>query len=60
MGKLGHQVFIDYSIIRTEMNNFFAGWIKQMTVLSIEQIKQDEASQIYQNEMTMLLPENKQ
>ena len=56
MAKLGHEVYIDYSAIRTEMNNFFAGWIKMMQVLSIEQAKQDEASSICKREMVMLIP----
>ena len=46
MAKLGHEVYIDYAAIRTEMNNFFAGWIKMMQVLSIGQEQQDEASNI--------------
>ena len=56
MAKLGHEVYIDYAAIRTEMNNFFAGWIKMMQVLSIGQEQQDEASSIYKNEMSMLIP----
>ena len=59
MAKLGHQVYIDYAAIRTEMNNFFAGWIKMMQVLSLEQELQDEASRICKSEMAMLIP-NKQ
>lgn len=56
MAKLGHEVFIDYAAIRTEMNNFFAGWIKMMQVLSLEQELQEEASRIYKSEMAMLIP----
>lgn len=56
MAKLGHEVYIDYAAIRTEMNNFFAGWIKMMQVLSIGQEQQDEASSICKNEMSMLIP----
>lgn len=56
MAKLGHEVYIDYSAIRTEMNNFFAGWIKMMQVLSIEKDVQDESSRICQREMAMLIP----
>ena len=59
MAKLGHEVYIDYAAIRTEMNNFFAGWIKMMQVLSLEQELQDEASRICKSEMAMLIP-NKQ
>ena len=46
MSKLGHQTFIDYSAIRTEMNNFYAGWIKMMEVLQISKGEQSTASQI--------------
>lgn len=56
MAKLGHEVYIDYAAIRTEMNNFFAGWIKMMQVLSLEQELQDEASRICKSEMAMLIP----
>lgn len=56
MAKLGHEVYIDYAVIRTEMNNFFAGWIKMMQVLSIGQEQQDEASSICKSEMSMLIP----
>lgn len=56
MAKLGHEVYIDYAAIRTEMNNFFAGWIKMMQVLSLEQELQDEASRICKSEMSMLIP----
>ena len=56
MAKLGHEVYIDYAAIRTEMNNFFAGWIKMMQVLSLEQEFQDEASRICKSEMAMLIP----
>lgn len=59
MAKLGHEVYIDYTAIRTEMNNFFAGWIKMMQVLSIEQDMQDVASSICKREMTMLIPSKK-
>lgn len=60
MAKLGHEVYIDYAAIRKEMNNFFAGWIKMMQVLSIEQEEQDNASIICKREMAMLIPSNKQ
>ena len=55
MAKLGHEVYIDYAAIRTEMNNFFAGWIMMMQVLSLERELQDEASQIYKREMASLI-----
>lgn len=58
MAKLGNKVYIDYASIKTEMNNFFAGWIKMMSVLSIRQDLQNEASAIYEREMNMLIPNN--
>ena len=57
MAKLGHEVYIDFAAIRTEMNNFFAGWIKMMQVLSIGQELQNEASTIYNREMSILIPQ---
>lgn len=56
--KLGHQVYIDYAAIRTEMNNFFAGWIKMMQVLSINQTQQDTATDAYNSVMSTLIPSN--
>lgn len=56
MTKLGHEVFIDYAAIRTEMNNFFSGWIKMMKILSIDQTSMDESRTIYDAEMASLIP----
>lgn len=53
--KLGQTILIDYARIKTEMNNFFAGWITMMQVLSISQDNQDEANVIYQREIASLL-----
>lgn len=55
MAKLGHEVYINYADIRTEMNNFFAGWIKMMQVLSLEKELQDQATTICKSEMAMLI-----
>lgn len=60
MAKLGHEVYIDFAAIRTEMTNFFAGWIKMMQVLSLGQDQQDEASEIFKSQVPMLIPRNKQ
>ena len=60
MGRLGDRIVIDYSSIRTEMNNFFAGWLKQMQVLSIGNDIQEEASEIYKREMAVLIPSKQQ
>ena len=57
MAKLGLEAYIDYAAIRKEMNNFFAGWIKMMQVLSLDQESQDEASRICKREMAMLIPD---
>lgn len=56
--RLGQTILIDYARIRTEMNNFFAGWITMMQVLSISQVNQDNANDIYQREMALLLKNN--
>ena len=56
MAKLGHEVYINYSDIRKEMNNFFAGWIKMMKVLSMDQSLMDDASLIYKTTISTLIP----
>lgn len=53
--KLGHQVYIDYTAIRTEMNNFFAGWITQMQVLSCSLSEQTQAQNIYTQTINTLI-----
>lgn len=56
MAKLGHEVYIDYGAIRTELTNFFTGWITMMKVLSLDQSKLDEASATYKHEIETLIP----
>lgn len=56
MAKLGHEVYIDYNAIHTEMTNFFAGWIKMMQVLSLGQDLQDTATAIFKREVNVLIP----
>ena len=56
MAKLGHEVYIDHNVIYTEMNNFFAGWIKMMQVLSLGQDSQDTATAIFKREVSVLIP----
>lgn len=56
MAKLGHEVYIDYGAIRTELTNFFTGWITMMKVLSLDQRKLDEASATYKHEIETLIP----
>lgn len=55
MAKLGHETYIDYNAIKTEMNNFFAGWIKQMTVLEMSKNDQSNARNIFNNEINNLI-----
>lgn len=55
MSKLGHETFIDYAAIRTEMNNFFAGWVKMMTVLSMSEQDQTLAKSIFDAEIQNLI-----
>lgn len=57
MSKLGHEVYIDYSAIKTEMTNFFSGWIMQMQVLSLPTIAQNQAQQIYNDTIKVLIKE---
>ena len=56
MAKLGHQVYINYSDIRTEMNNFFSGWVKMMKILSIPQQQVDQSRSTYDSLMATLIP----
>lgn len=55
MSKLGHETFIDYAAIRMEMNNFFAGWVKMMTVLSMSEQDQTLAKSIFDAEIQNLI-----
>lgn len=57
-GKLGSDVIVNVVRIKNEMNNFFLGWIKMMTVLSIEQKEQEEAKRIFESELNGLLNDN--
>lgn len=47
--KLDNKTFINTSIIQREMNNFFAGWIIQMSTLSISHEQQQQAREIFDN-----------
>ncbi|MCM1079410.1 MAG: hypothetical protein NC344_10720 [Bacteroidales bacterium] len=55
MTRLGKEVYIDYAAIRTEMNNFFAGWVTQMQILSMPQTDKDEATVIFNSTIGDLL-----
>lgn len=57
LNELNNNIYINYSTIRAEMNNFFAGWMTQMKVLSMRKDLLDEANSIYQNEVARLFPE---
>ncbi len=57
-GKLGSDVFVSVAQIKTEMTNFFLGWIKMMTVLSMSKNSQEEAKRIFENELEGLLKDN--
>ena len=55
MAKLGHEVYINFADIHKEMTNFFAGWIKMMQVLSLDKSLQNQATDIYNKEVTTLI-----
>lgn len=55
MAKLGNEVYIDYADIRTKMNDYFAGWIKQMQILSLGAQEQKDATDIYNNTISVLI-----
>ena len=52
--RLGTDIFISIDQIKTEMTNFFLGWIKMMTVLSISVEIQNEAKRVFENELATL------
>ena len=56
MAKLVNHVYINYNSIKKELNNFFAGWIKMMQVLSISIELQDESTNIYKREIEAMIP----
>ena len=53
--QLAQSVFVNTAAIKTEMNNFFAGWIKMMHVLALPQEDQDKAQEIYNQEIETLI-----
>ena len=55
--RLGSDVIVNVDRIKNEMNNFFLGWIKMMTVLAIDSKDQEEAGQIFKRELNGLLNE---
>ncbi len=58
MRRLGNEAYIDYASVKQEMNNFFVGWASQMQMLSIPLTTQNEAKEIFDREMSTLIPQN--
>lgn len=52
---LTQNVIIDRNAIRTEMNNFFSGWMQQMNVLGMTANQQQEASKTFEDTINILL-----
>ena len=53
--KLSKTVFIDNAAIQTEMTNFFAGWVAQMSVLGKSKEEKQEASDTFETTVNTLL-----
>ena len=58
MKKLGNEAYIDYASVKQEMNNFFVGWASQMQMLSIPLAIQNEAKEIFDREMSTIIPKS--
>ena len=55
MAQMSTRVVIDKAAIRTEMNNFFAGWVAQMNVLGMSDAEQHHANQTFEGTLVTLL-----
>ena len=53
--RLGQEICIDYSIIKTNMTEFFAGWITQMNVLCLPSSNLQQAQQIFDSTIQSLI-----
>jgi len=58
MKRLGNEAYIDYASVKQEMNNFFVGWASQMQMLSISLAIQNEAKEIFNREMSTIIPKS--
>ena len=58
MKRLGNEAYIDYASVKQEMNNFFVGWASQMQMLSIPLAVQNEAKEIFNREMSTIIPKS--
>ena len=53
--QMNNRVIIDKGAIRTEMTNFFAGWVAQMNVLGMNDTDQHNANRTFEQTLTSLL-----
>ena len=54
--QLNNKVFVDYAAIKTEMNNFYVGWIQAMPMFVPNKAEQQKAQQIYEQTIAGLIP----
>ena len=52
--QISNKVIIDKAAIRTEMTNFFAGWIAQMSILGKTNIDQSSANETFNETLNSL------
>lgn len=53
--RINDKVVIDNDVIRTDIINFFAGWVAQMNVLGKSDMEQHHANEIFEKTLTSLL-----
>lgn len=53
--QINNKFFINKAEMRTEMNNFFSGWMAQMNVLGMSVAQQNEATQTFNGTLNNLL-----
>lgn len=56
MTQLGNQIYIDYSAIKTEMTNFFNGWLQQMQLLKCQPEIMEQANNVFKENVSTLIP----
>jgi hypothetical protein len=52
--QISNEIIIDKAAIRTEMTNFFAGWIAQMSVLGKTNVDQSSANKTFEDTLISL------
>jgi len=53
--QISKSIIIDKAAIKTEMTNFFSGWVAQMSVLGMNNAQKQEATNTFNNTLNTLL-----